>query len=455
MRFGLAATLIAWCCTALAVGAGDTGRIAVAPGGHFFQYQDGRPFFWLADTAWLMFDRLTPEETKTYLYDRHEKGFNVVQVMVIRGDDIDASGSPALIDGDPSKPDLTHGHWDHIDRAISAANDEGIYVGMVAAWGSVVKSGKLNESNAKQYATFLARRYRDRPNIVWILGGDIQGDIHPDVWRIMGTTLRAEDPNHLITYHPFGRMQSSMWFHNEPWLDFNMFQSGHQRYDQDVSSPHKFGEDNWRYVAEDYARKPAKPVVDGEPSYEGIPQGLHDTTQPYWTAADARRYAWWSVFAGAAGHTYGDNSIMQFLRKGDKPAYGAKTLWTEAMHDPGSGQMQYLKKLMLSRPYFERVPDQSPIAGENGTKHDYVIATRGANYLLAYDYSGKPFQIRMGSISGKRVQAWWYSPRDGSTQKAGTLDNRGDHAFTPPDHNDWVLVLDDEAAKFPTPGMVR
>jgi hypothetical protein len=448
-------TALALMALCFAASAADTGRLVVSPNGHFLQYQDGRPFFWLADTSWLMFDRLTLDEMKTYLHDRHEKGFDVVQVMVIRGTDIDATGSPALIDEDPSKPDLTHGHWDHIDQAISAANDEGIYVGMVAAWGSEVKSGKLNESNAKQYATFLARRYRDRPNIVWILGGDIQGDIHPDVWRIMGTTLKAEDPNHLITYHPFGRMQSSMWFHNEPWLDFNMFQSGHQRYDQDVSSPHKFGEDNWRYVVEDYARKPAKPVVDGEPSYEGIPQGLHDETQPYWTAADVRRYAWWSVLAGAAGHTYGDNSIMQFLRKGDKPAYGAKTLWTEAMHDPGSGQMQYVKKLVLSRPYFERVPDQSLIAGENGTKHDYVIATRGANYLFAYDYSGKPFQIRMGAISGKRVQAWWYSPRDGSAKKAETLDNRGDHAFTPPDNNDWVLVLDDEAAKFPAPGTVR
>jgi hypothetical protein len=159
--------------------------------------------------------------------------------------------------------------------------------------------------------------------------------------------------------------------------------------------------------------------------------------------------------AGAAGHTYGDNSIMQFLRKGDGAAYGAKELWTEAIHDPGSGQMQYVKNLMLSRPYFARVPDQMLIAGENGTKHEYVIASRGANYLFAYDYSGKPFRIRMGAISGKTVQAWWYDPRDGSSQKIGAFENRGEHAFTPPDQNDWALVIDDAAAKFPTPGTVR
>ncbi len=453
MRSAIVALAIASCL----VGAPPVGRIIVSPNGRSLQYQDGRPFFWLADTAWLMFDKLDPANTEKYLEDRRAKGFNVVQVMVIRSaDEMGVDGSPALIGGDPAQPDLEHGYWSHVDWAVDRAAEKGIYIGMVAAWGSVVKSGKLNTSNAQAYARFLARRYRGKPNIFWILGGDIRGDQNADVWNLMGGTLKAEDPDHLITFHPFGRAQSSMWFHNEPWLDFNMFQSGHQRYSQDTDSIHKFGEDNWRYVAEDYAKKPAKPVIDGEPSYEGIPQGLHDPSQPYWNDADARRYAWWSVFAGAAGHTYGDNAVMQFYRgAGDQPAYGAKEPWTEAIHDPGSGEMQFLKKLMLSRPYFERVPDQSLIAGDNGTGHNYEIATRGAGYLFAYTYAGMPLRIRMGVITGSKVRAWWYSPRDGSAQAAGEFANRGERTFTPPGNpgegNDWVLVLDDKSKKFPPP----
>jgi hypothetical protein len=321
----------------------------------------------------------------------------------------------------------------------------------------LVKAGQLNTGNAVPYATFLARRYKEKPNVFWILGGDIRGDQNGEVWRLMGRTLKAEDPNHLITFHPFGRTQSSMWFHDEAWLAFNMFQSGHQRYDQDTASPRGFGEDNWRYVLDDYAKEPVKPVVDGEPSYEGIPQGLHDTSQPYWTDADCRRYAYWAVFAGAFGHTYGDNAVMQFYRPGiDKGSYGPRKPWSEAIQDPGSGEMQFLKLLMLSRPYFERVPDQSLIAGQNGTRRDYVIATRGASYLLAYTYTGKPFQIRTGAITGARVQAWWYSPRDGSARFLGAFANRGVRTFTPPgqpgDGNDWVLVLDDVSKQFPPPG---
>src|SRR5262249_54126984 len=155
--------------------------------------------------------------------------------------------------------------------------------------------------------------------------------------------------------------------------------------DQDAQGK---GEDNWKYVREDYAKTPPKPTIDGEPSYEGIPQGLHDTTQPYWTAADARRYAYWAVFAGAAGHTYGSNAVMQMYKPDSgNPAYGARKFWTEAIDDPGAGQMQWLKKLMLSRPYFEREYDPEAIAA-NAERYDRVIATRGKSYLFAYTYTG-------------------------------------------------------------------
>lgn len=90
--------------------------------------------------------------------------------------------------------------------------------------------------------------------------------------------------------------------------------------------PENTEEDNWRYVERSLAKTPMKPVLDGEPSYEKIPQGLHDPNEPLWQDFDCRRYAYWSVFAGAFGHTYGHNDIMQFYRPGTGGAYGAHTL---------------------------------------------------------------------------------------------------------------------------------
>lgn len=197
----------------------------------------------------------------------------------------------------------------------------------------------------------------------------------------------------------------------------------------------------------DYALSPPRPTIDGEPSYEGIPQGLHDTTQPYWTADDVRRYAYWSVFSGAFGFTYGANSVTQFYKPDDnRSAYGAREYWSEGINLPGSGQMQYLKKLMLSRPYFESIPDQSLIAGDNGLKYDYLVVTRGKSYAFFHTYTGRNIQVQMGIIPGRKLKASWYSPADGSETEIGEYENTGTRVFDPPgepaDGNDWVLVLD-------------
>lgn len=446
---------------------GKLGTIVVSRNGHFLQYKDGTPFFWLGDTAWNLFQKLSREEAERYLENRRLKGFNVIQAVALhRSGERNFYGSAALLEGDAGRPDVSPGsdfskageydYWDHIDWVVDLAAKKGLYVGILPTWGSGVKTKTLNAQNVETYGKWLAARYKDRPNLFWILGGDIPGDTEITVWQALGRTLKEADPNHLITFHPFGRTQSSKWFHTEPWLDFNMFQSGHRENGQDPS-PGAKEEANWLYVREDYAKYPEKPTLDGEPSYENIPRGLHDPKYGYWTDKEVRRYAYWSVFAGACGHTYGNNAVEQFYKPGAGPgAFAVRNYWYDGIDEPGGGQMQHLKNLMLSRPYLERIPDQSLIAGENGSRDNYIGASRGNSYVLAYTYTGRPFEIHMGFISGKEVQAWWYDPRDGSSRRIGTFPNQGIHKFTPPGSpapgNDWVLVLDDSAKKYPAPG---
>jgi hypothetical protein len=225
-----------------------------------------------------------------------------------------------------------------------------------------------------------------------------------------------------------------------------MFQSGHRRYDQDTLGL-CYGEDNWKYVVDDYAKTPVKPTMDGEPSYEGIPQGLHDSTQPYWTESDVRRYAYWSVFAGAGGFTYGNNAIMQFHKEGDmEPAYGVKDYWMAALNAPGAIQMRYLKQLLLSRSYFDRIPAPDLIADKQGARHDYLAATRGKDYAFIYTCNGSIMNINMGKMNLHKIKASWYNPRNGSYTKIGIYEAKGIKAFDPPgekeDGNDWILIID-------------
>ncbi|MCB2377319.1 glycoside hydrolase family 140 protein [Hymenobacter sp. BT635] len=440
--------------------AAPTGKLKVSANGRYLQTEAGQPFFWLGDTGWLLFNKLKREEAETYLEDRRKKGFNVIQVMVLHQvPSVNVYGDSALVRGNVARPLTTPGNaatdaaqydfWDHVDYIVDLAAKKGLYMGLVPVWGTNVKAGKVNQQQAKTYATFLAERYKNRPNIIWLNGGDIAGSDSLKVWHTIGSTLKSLDPNHLVTYHPRGRTQSSDWFHNASWLDFHMYQSGHRRYEQDTSRNEKkhFGEDNWRYQLVDNTLKPLKPSLDGEPSYEGIPQGLHDIKQPRWTDADVRRYGYWSVFAGAFGYTYGQNSVMQMHSAFDKgSAYGSKELWSEALNAPGASQMVHLRNLMLSRRFFERVPDQSLIAGEVGEKYDRLFATRGNSYAFIYTYTGRNIKVNMGKIQSTEVQAAWYNPRDGKITVIGKFPNTGVREFNPPGEpkngNDWVLTLD-------------
>lgn len=438
----------------------DNGKLLVSGEGRYLKHANGTPFFWLGETGWLLPERLNREEAAFYLRSCRDAGYNVVQVQTIDGvPAMNAYGQYSMTKGfdfEGINKFGTYGYWDHMDYIIKTAGQNGIYIGMVCIWGGLVKRGLMNVEQAKAYGKFLAERYKSFPNIIWIIGGDVRGDVKTEVWETLARTIRSIDKNHLMTFHPFGRTASATWFNSAEWLDFNMFQSGHRRYGQrrgdgDATNKDNAEEDNWRYVEYSLSRKPMKPVIDAEPSYEGIPQGLHDPNEVRWKDCDVRRYAYWSVFAGAFGHTYGNNSIMQFYRPGIPPAYGAHTPWWDALKDPGFNQMKHLKRLMLAFPYFERVPDQTVIAGQNGERYDRAIATRGKDYILVYNYTGRPMQIDLTKISGVKKKVWWYDTKNGRLEYAGVYDDgiatfQHDSGYS--SGNDRVLIAIDASRNY-------
>jgi hypothetical protein len=475
--FVLAATLVAagffGCATSDTSGA-IAQPLRVSDNQRFLVTQDGQPFFWLGDTGWLL-HKLDRDDTERYLEDRRSKGFNVIQTSALHGLSVrDAYGHLAVRDRNPALPVVTEGsnhadsaqydYWDHLDYAVDLAAAKGLYMAIVPVWGTNVKSGYVSREQAAAYAKFLGERYANRSNVIWVNGGDIVGTDSSEIWHIIGSTLRQCAPQSLITFHPFGRSRSSQWFHDADWLDFNMVQSGHRTYEQD---PNGIGQDTWRHIGIDYTLSPTKPTLDGEPSYENIPYGLHDwkleknvhlrptpydssAPQPLWLAHDVRRYAYWSVFAGGCGFTYGHTSIMQMLQP-DEPlpgAYNATMPWTEALNAEGATQMQHLKNLMLSRPYLDRVPDTTLVANQ-GQRYDHIQATRGEGYAFFYTHNGRTIEVNCAAIGKADAlkKSAWFDPRSGTQTPATPVLREGVLAFTPPvqevkDGNDWVLVLD-------------
>lgn len=442
---------------AMACGAAERpwshGKLQASENGLYLQHEDGTPFFWLGDTGWLLPQRLDRDEAQHYLQQTADEGYNVVQIQVINGvPSYNRYGAMSHTDGwnmdAVSKPG-EYGYWDHMDYIVDTAERNGIYIGMVCIWGGLVKGGLMNEDQAREYGKFLAYRYKDKKNIIWIIGGDIQGDVKKEVWDTLAKTIKENDPNHLMTFHPRGRTTSAKWWADADWIDFHMFQSGHRRYGQRMGNkeyPIQEGteEDNWMYVDSVRKHQPTKPVLDGEPSYENIPQGLHDADEPLWNDKDVRRYAYWSVFAGSCGHTYGHNNIMQFIRSGLPGAYfadGVEKPWYLAINDPGRKQMKYLKELMLSLPYFDRVADQSVVI-DNGEKYDRIAACKGKDYLLAYNHTGREMKLDLGKISGKKKDVWVMDAETGEYRHIGETSGKR-YEYKPEKGKDMVLIAVD------------
>jgi hypothetical protein len=262
----------------------------------------------------------------------------------------------------------------------------------------------------------------------------------------MAEGLREGDGGrHLMTFHPRGARTSAADLHDESWLDFNMWQTGHTRH-----SP------TYDLIASDYARQPAKPCMDGEPLYENIPNAF-DARTGFIDEHAVRISAYWGLFAGGHGFTYGCNEIWQFWQPGREPTIGAHLPWQRALHLPAAWQMRHLRALLTSRPFFDRIPDQSLIAGSNHSGIDHAQAcrsNRGA-YAMIYLPTGLPVTVIGGKLAGDRLRAWWYNPRDGAAILHGEIDRSDEMTFTPPASgygHDWVLVLDDPLASFPPPG---
>ncbi len=440
-----------------------TPALKVSENRRFLITSDGQPFFYLADTAWELFHRLNRDEADYYLRKRAEQGFTVIQAVVLAELDglntPNANGDKPLIDNDPSRPNEKY--FEHVDWIVKRAGALGLYIGMLPTWGDKWNRQRgagpeiFTADSAERYGEWLGLRYQDE-RIIWILGGDrnIDNDSHLETIRAMARGLKKGDGGrHLMTFHPRGGTGSSKWFHDDHWLDFNMRQNGHvteftERYFQ---------------TKEDYDRTPIKPVIDGEPIYEDHPIAFKPDAFGHSITADIRRPLYWNLFTGACGHTYGHHSVWQMFSASRAPINRPLMAWKEALDQPGAAQMQFARRLLESRPFLTRIPDDSvivvadvPTSVPGAGRYRYV-ATRDAegSYAMVYVPVGREFTVRMDKIGGASVIAWWYDPRSGEATRIGQYPNKGNRSFRPPSPGealDWVLVLDDAAKNFGPPG---
>lgn len=435
--------------------------------GNYFLDRQGNPFFWCADTSWDLISDYDREQAQEYLETRAEQGFNVIVTTLLdvsaRENVPNAYGDLALESGIIANPVETQGrdfnnpdsydYWDHAQWIIEQASNLGITIALVPCMGEFIApeaaGGHIRTADqGYQYGNWVGQRFAAFNNsVVWMLGGGKAPDevfSGATIWTaiaegitdgVRGISVFDGSADYQFTCMSYiDRWLSRTWFDEADWIDFHTWGSARDRRN-DLGAIEK--------PSTNRLYEERTPVLNAFPAYELM--ALSDGDGQF-DAFDIRQTAYWSVFGGAAGHTYGcdvDATIQQ------------------ALVAEGATQMGYLKNLMVSRPFYTAVESRKIIAANPYDPVGYLAATLGEGYAMVYTPTGKTFSVDLAMIPFTEIRAWWFDPRVGialETTMNCEKDAGGLCTFDPPGEpargNDWVLVLDDTGMPFPVPGVI-
>lgn len=417
--------------------------------GRYLFLDNDEPFFYLGDTAWELFHALNREETEHYFAERKRQGFTAVQAVALAElEGLTTSNAYGrlplcMTDGmpDPVRPDTEgeYSYWDHVDFAVETAAKHEIFVVLLPTWGDKFHLcwGKgpviFNVENAYTYGAWIANRYKDFWNIIWMLGGDRKLEpSHRKIIDAMAAGIRSVDKHHLITFHPPGAQDSTDFLWDAEYIDFHTAQTSHA-----TDRCYQIEE-----VMIKMANASEKPYMDSEPRYEDHPACFDASIGYFWDAADVRQNAYWSVLAGACGHTYGNHAIWSMTRTASD--YFPYT-WEKALNHEGAEQMKWVKELRLRRDYASLCPAPELVV-EQFAGMGRLVAAKGKNYAYIYSPLGESFTVDLTVFSGaKCVKASWFDPRTGEETIFGILQAGECSRVVPPTRGkgqDWILVLD-------------
>jgi hypothetical protein len=426
-------------------------KLLVHENKRYLMWDDGTPYFYLADTAWEMLHRCNRDEVSWYMETRRKQGFTAIQTVALGElDGIRTPNSygrkPLLLKSgtdiyDASMPDTDgpYSYWDHVNYCIEKAYENNLVIALLPTWGDKYPGcgGKgpaiFDTDSAYAYGKWLGERYSEYENIIWVMGGDrsLNTQENKDALNSMVKGMKEKDKNHLFTFHPCGGRNSYDDTGNLDWIDFHMYQTGHSSSSSSA----------WKKIRKLYNEPTGKPILDGEPCYEDIAAMLRRESGYYFNAADVRLSAWQHVLEGCCGHTYGNGCVWGMTRgKGHISDYR----WEDVLFHEGAMTMKYVKDILLSRDYFSRIPCPELIVSEE-TMNNHYAASCGKDYIIVYTPYGLPISVKLGTLQGKYARSSWYNPRTGEMSIIGVTLNKEVNTFAPFTRgkgNDWVLVID-------------
>jgi hypothetical protein len=440
-------------------GMGPGEFMALSPNkSHLVNTFTGKPVFITGEAAWSLIAQPSDAEVDTYLADRASRGFNAIIVNLIEHQYADHA--PADYYGDKpfrGAPFSTPNgrYFAHADYVIRHAAAKGItvflfpvYLGYGSkacnkvneGWGTDME--KASDSVMKAWGVYVGNRYKSFPDVVYVIGADADPrTCSPSLvgkLNDVATGIKSVDSVHVLSADDAGEQSSLDVWTGYPWLDISYMYQG--------DNPSKL---NYEYTRPDFL-----PFFMGEDHYEN---------EHHSTPLSLRTIQYWTVLSGAyLGSFFGNNPIWCFNETDPSSAVPCRNdlTWQSQLSSAGSVAQSWFGKLFRSREHWLLVPDIKHtvvVAGYGcGSKLTTTARTSDGQTIIAYIPKGNrtTLTVNMSKITSasNKTKCWWFNPRNGATDLIGTFANTGTRNFTPPDSNDWVLVIDDASAILAAPG---
>ncbi len=404
----------------------------------------GRPFLVVGDTAWSLIAQLNDEDVARYLDDRAGRGFNAIIVSLIEhkfatnAPATRAGVQPFLAPGDLTRPNPEY--FDRAHRVIEQAGARGIAVWLCPAYlgwdggdeGFFKEINAAGQTALHGYGRFVGDRFKDLPNIVWMLGGDYA---FPPSLRWLGDQLaaglREGGAGQVITAHG-GQTSAVETFGDRSWLG--------------MDTVYTYADDQRPLHLAALQRGPMRPFVLIESTYEGE----HDAKPER-----VRRQAWTAMLSGATGQFFGNNPMWHFDGPTLFPFTGD---WRTALDGVGSRDMARLGAFFRGLPWSELQPDRggSRVSAAGGPPAAAATGATTADlhllvaYIPALGEAERVVTVTFPAIKGRPPAVKWINPaRDEPPRQI--IDQLWPSSGpvklpTPGDNgtgaNDWVLVLE-------------
>ncbi len=340
-------------------------KLKISENNRYFVHADNTPFTWLADTVWTMPQRIKWDDVEYYMKTRKDQGFTVLQIVALDPEqDVEIrnpAGEKALLNNDLNTPNEKY--FEYLDWILDRAQAYGFYVLLLPVWGQlVVGCNWMGQTFDKTVTEENAYRYGQ-----WI--GHRYKDRNNILWCLGGD----RQPIHL-------------------GVDYKNV---------------------WRRMAEGLA----KGVLDKDLKYD---QKVENT--PFHGAWMVRKRAYWALFSGAFGHTYGHGCVWCSISEKERSDFNPCT-WYEALHYEGAEQIRYIRALsddlqiMTYQPVWEICPETPE---DKMDLHIQACASPDRKTLCVYFPGGGTATLKLDAFwdtSHKKVFLWWYNPRDGKFYK--------------------------------------